>query len=256
MSTVAAPEVRPSWSHFYGAELTWGAHLSNVFHHLPFLATIRSLRPRSLVEVGAGSGSTSIFLSYFVPRVVSIDLDEEIVRSCQRTAPRFFGRAEYRRADAFDLSDIRDREFDLCVSQGFFEHFGDAQIRELLNVQLRVARQVAFSVPNAAYGRQDFGDERLLTRPQWDDLLRELGFDVVESRDYAPIHAGGVWRRPVTALLWLARKAGSNTRRPRQGGLKEGTAPARTRGADSLRGLRERLTFPRSMYAAVVSSHR
>jgi hypothetical protein len=71
-------------------------------------------------------------------------------------------------------------------SQGFFEHFDDASIEALVREQLRVGRRVYISVPNARYGVQDFGNERLLTRAEWDRLLRRLGFRVVFSCDYGP----------------------------------------------------------------------
>ncbi len=206
MSLPAAEVARPSWSHYYGKPLSWNVHLSNLLHHVPFLLAVRSCHPRRILEVGSGSGSTSILLSRLAP-IVSIDLDPVIVNRCQQQSRRFFGRAEYRRGDAFDLSEFASDEFHVVVSQGFFEHFDDENIGRLLNEQLRVGKRVAFSVPNRTYGRQDFGDERLMSRDEWDGLIDGLGFSVETSFDYAPIHRTRTpWRLPRTMYVAIVGK--------------------------------------------------
>jgi hypothetical protein len=53
---------------------------------------------------------------------------------------------------------------------------------ELLNEQLRVAPIVIFSVPNKFYGRRDKGDERLLSKKQWEKILDS--FNVTKSENY------------------------------------------------------------------------
>ncbi len=102
--------------------------------------------------------------------------------------------------DAFNLP-FADGAYDVAFSQGFFEHFEDADIENLLREQARVARRVVFSVPNAAYGVQDFGNERLLTKPAWDGLISRSGLRLLDSQDYAPIRRH---RRDRVAVHYLA----------------------------------------------------
>jgi len=220
----AGAESLPSWSHYYDFDLTWRQHTENVLCHLPMMRTARRLAPRRVLEVGSGTGSLAIFLSYFLRHVVSIDLADEVLARARRNNRRLRGRARFERADAFDMRAFRDGSFDLAMSQGFFEHFDDADVHRLLREQLRVARTVLFSVPNRAYGRRDRGDERLLSRRQWETILRTGGFDVLDSRDYRPLNRSGIMellhRMPPTMSLLVI---GS-----RQPALHRATAASRT----------------------------
>jgi len=129
----------------------------------------------------------STFVSYLRPvQTVSVDIDADVLKGGKKTASRFHGRVAFARADAFRLP-YRDRAFDVAFSQGFFEHFSDAEIAALLREQARVAKRVVFSVPNATYGRRDFGNERLMTRTEWDRILESTGLKLVESSEYAPL---------------------------------------------------------------------
>ena len=177
---------RQSWAHYYGRPLSWHDHLWNVAHHLPLMYRIWRLRPRSALEVASGTGSLGIFVSHFCPRVVSFDINPELVERCRENNRRLRGRVRFEQADAFDLGRFGDGEFDVAFSQGFFEHFADEDIARLLAEQLRVARTVVFSVPNDLYGQQDFGDERLLSKEEWDRLLVRLGYPPVASGNYTP----------------------------------------------------------------------
>ncbi len=129
----------------------------------------------------------SAFLSYMTPRVESIDLSRTIVERCRKETRGLFGRARYAVADAFHL-DERGERYSIAVSQGLMEHFEDDQIGRLIEQQLKVCDRVSFSVPNAAYGKQDFGNERLLTVHEWRRLLKGLGFRVSLASDYRPFH--------------------------------------------------------------------
>jgi SAM-dependent methyltransferase len=201
---VAAEEA--SWAHYYDAPLGWYAHVRNVLHHVPLLRAVLKGGPRSVLEIGSGTGSLAIALSYFCPGVLSLDLNPELVERCERNNRKLRGRARFGQADAFDLSAYDDGTFDVACSQGFFEHFDDEQIAALLQEQTRVARRVVLSVPNDRYGVQDFGNERLLTKAQWDELLTRLGGRVLESKNYSPFNEH-IWKRPRTMYLAVVTAA-------------------------------------------------
>jgi SAM-dependent methyltransferase len=170
------------------------------------LDAIRRLRPARILEIGSGTGSLAIFLSYFAQDVVSVDLSSEVLARAERNNRRLRGRARFQLGDAFSLREFAPQSFDVAMSQGFFEHFQDDEIVALLRQQLRVANHVVFSVPNRAYGRQDRGDERLMTRDEWDAILLGGGFEIVESCDYRPVTRQRVlsFGRRETATMYLA----------------------------------------------------
>ncbi|MFC1956460.1 class I SAM-dependent methyltransferase [Chloroflexota bacterium] len=82
----------------------------------------------------------------------------------------------FKEADAYNLP-FRDNRFAVCFSQGFFEHFDDHNINKLLKEQLRVSNVVVFSVPTFYYPAQEFGDERLISREDWLEILSEFAVD-------------------------------------------------------------------------------
>lgn len=195
----------PSWGHYYDYDLSWSMHVQNIAAHVPLLMAVRALRPRRILEVGSGTGSLAICMSYLHGAVVSVDLSEPVLDRARRNNRRMHGRTTFQQGDAFHLDAIPDLTFDVAVSQGFFEHFDDDAIERLIREQLRVARFAVFSVPNRAYGRRDRGDERLLTRGEWEALLSARGFKLARSGEYRGISrrmltpAG--WRRPPTMYL-------------------------------------------------------
>ena len=42
-----------------------------------------------------------------------------------------------------------------------------------------------FSVPNDKYPRQDYGNERLLPKEWWDEMVQRAGLRLIESKNYA-----------------------------------------------------------------------
>lgn len=154
----------------------------------------------------------SAFLSYMTPRVMSVDISPGIVTRCTRDMPRLLGRARYVLGDAFRLPDPGSGRFSITVSQGLMEHFADDEIGRLIEEQLRVADRVSFSVPNAAYGRLDFGNERLLTVDEWRHMIRGLGFRLSLASDYRPFHWDRrLWRTllrmpPVMTMCFIEQR--------------------------------------------------
>lgn len=174
-----------TWDDYYHSRLTPYVHCRNVFNHLPFILAVRRLHPRALLEVGSGTGSMSIFFSYFVDRVLSVDLSPGIVERCQDANRRLKGNASFVEGDAFGLEEFPEHAFDVAFSQGFFEHFSDDEILLLLQQQARAARRIVFSVPNDVYPRRDYGNERLLPKAWWDEMVHRAGLRLIESKNYA-----------------------------------------------------------------------
>ena len=113
--------------------------------------------------------------------MVSIDNNNKILTNARENNKRFKSKVEFKEADAFHL-DFPDNNFDIAFSQGFFEHFSDFDINLLLKEQLRVAKKVIFSVPTFYYRNRDFGNERLLLKRHWRDILKD--FNVTDDGYY------------------------------------------------------------------------
>lgn len=86
------------------------------------------------------------------------------------------------RQDVFSLS-FNDKAFDVAFSQGFFEHFSDEDIVQLVKEQLRVANKVIFYVPSFWFPSRDFGNERLLRMEEWVNILNK-DFRISKSFHY------------------------------------------------------------------------
>jgi len=194
-----------SWAHYYSGDVTWRLLASNAAGHLALIRRVLWPRPKRALEVGTGTATMAAMVSYFGVNVTSVDLERPVLARGIETLGKFHGRARLVQADAFKLP-FADGSFDIAFSQGFFEHFQDGEIAALLCEQARVARRVAFSVPNALYGIQDYGNERLLTRFQWDALIRETGLRLLNSGDYAPVRKRFWGQPPIHYLAIVSAK--------------------------------------------------
>lgn len=171
-----------SWSEYYPEVESVNRYLGNLFTHREFLDEIVKLHPKRVLEVGAGPAGMSVLLSQLGIEVVSLDNDPAVLKVAEATRQRFGGRNELKFGDAFQLP-FADNSFDLVFHQGLLEHFSNEDVHRLLDEQLRVAPVVLASMPNSRYPRLDFGNERLMNRSQWEQVLAPK--PVALSRDYS-----------------------------------------------------------------------
>lgn len=171
-----------SWDKYYEQEVTIPKLLSNLYGQKEFLAEIVERGKDQILEIGTGTGAMSIFLAWLGFSVTSVDINSKIIELAKQVARKLNARVTFEVADAFHLP-FPDNSFSLVFHQGLLEHFSDEQIHELIREHLRVASQVILSVPNHWYPRRDFGDERLMTKAQWERILSP--FHIVKSTYYS-----------------------------------------------------------------------
>lgn len=161
-----------SWSAYYvhANNISWLDVIASAIYNGRYLAQIVKTKPYSVLEVGTARGLHAITLSYLIPKVVGIDIDEKLIKLATCLNAKFNGKAHFLKMDAFNTS-FTENCFSLCCSQGFFEHFSDSDILSLLEEQLRVAQVVIFSVPSYYYPKRNVGNERLMTLRQWKKLM-------------------------------------------------------------------------------------
>ncbi len=129
-----------------------------------------------VLEVGVGTGAFIAALARAKVDVAGIDADAGLVAR----ANALLGRGRVRAADAFCLP-YPAGKFAVAYSQGLLEHYGDAQIGELLREQLRVAACVVASVPTDLWTGPAFPPERRLGVAEWRRLFEAAGQATVYS---------------------------------------------------------------------------
>lgn len=79
---------------------------------------------------------------------------------------------------------------DVVFSHGVLEHFADRDILNIVSKQLQAASRVVHYVPSAKYKKPSFGDERLMTPEQWQEICNPTsiiefneGYDLILSWD-------------------------------------------------------------------------
>lgn len=190
----------PKWNEVYSKNLTLPGFIDHVYYHRQFLNAIFIERCKRLLEIGTGSGSMSIFLSYFGFQVTAIDNNDEVIKVAKENNEILHGTLEIIKADAFNLP-FPENHFDLVFHQGFFEQFSDEEIRRLLFEQLRVAPIVVLSIPTRYYLSKTLG-ERLLSKKEWENILR--AFKVVESTYYGILRSDSFVKRLLNLIGWRA----------------------------------------------------
>ena len=147
-----------------------------------FIAKNYNIKGKTVCEIGVGSGLTLAYLKKWGARkCVGIDYSKEAIEMAKESNKE----CEFIYGDAFNLSDIPDKRFDLVYSLGFLEHYKKEDQLKLISGQKRIAQECVFiEVPydifyfrwlfaiNRKLGRTTtFSDEELFTQK----TFRELG---------------------------------------------------------------------------------
>jgi ubiquinone/menaquinone biosynthesis C-methylase UbiE len=125
----------PDWAKAYERPVELGSFVDNVCSHNDHFVEITSRRPRRVLEVGVGGGSSPVFLSHLGVEVVAVDNNSGVLDAARTVNGRLNGRMQLQSADAFNLP-FEANSFDMVCHQGFFEHFDDEEIRRLTAEQL------------------------------------------------------------------------------------------------------------------------
>jgi SAM-dependent methyltransferase len=188
----------PKWSSVYQKQVDFKELVDHAYSHMPYLEEVINRDPGKVLEVGAGGGSTSIFLTYLGIKVLAVDNDPQVIVSAKQNNDQLRGKLELQEADAFKLP-FPDNSFDIVCHQGFFEHFEDGEIVKLAREQLRVAPLVVFSVPTIFYLSRSLG-ERLMTKKRWDAIFHDI--NIVKSFYYGRPRNDALVKRFLSGMGW------------------------------------------------------
>ena len=123
-----------------------------------------------LLEVGSGTGMMSIYLSKMEPQnfyCVGFDNNPKQVDRSKVLSLEMAAGAKFACRDLFSLDLKKVGVYHIVHSQGLLEHFTNQQIKEALEVMLKIGRIVVFSVPIDKFPHKSRGDERLLSDSFW-----------------------------------------------------------------------------------------
>ncbi len=138
----------------------------------------------TILEAGFGTGYAVIALKkklFFDVDVCGIENSPALLAKAEKLADKLDAIVLIGLGDMF-LSKTYDRMYGIVYHQGLLEHLSNDKIYELLKLQTKKSRAVIFSVPSKFYGKQDFGDERLLILEEWKEILES--FEVYQLRYY------------------------------------------------------------------------
>lgn len=155
----------------------------------PLYVTISQVLAKGgrILDVGCGAGIYTALIAHHGYEAVGVDEDPEIVSFAQDMVGFLRSPARIERASAFDLSAYHG-SFGLAYSLGVVEHFDrDVTIR-LIQEQARCAALVLVAVPTR-YTRHaaEVTDERLYTKRQVEQMVREAGLSVRRSYVYGEV---------------------------------------------------------------------
>ena len=170
-----------NWHNYYHKPISFYSYFGNIFAHKTFIMSILKEKPRRVLEIGSGSGTMSIFLSYFVKEVISIDNNKRLLEICRGNNRKFSGKAIFKSGDAFELP-FESNSFDVVFSQGLLEHFNKSDIIKILDEHTRVGETAVISVPNDNHIKEGIGGEVRWSKAQWDELLKK--YIIIKSKNY------------------------------------------------------------------------
>src|SRR3972149_2624876 len=164
---------RNNWHNYY-KDTQYKMKASNLILHWQYLLKIILSRPKSILEIGCGPANHSIFIKFFLKNsnLYLLDNDrlilEEIKKRYNSRVNRYFN------LDVLDSEKIKKiPKVDLVMSQGLLEHFNDGDFVRILKNFSGAAKKMIFSAPSEHYGSKDFGNERLRSKREIEDLLKK-----------------------------------------------------------------------------------
>ena len=153
-----------NWYEFYKDKIGESWYYGEITVRQPEIKAVSEFK--SVLGVGSGRCIVEDYLSKVMFAVAS-DLSRKLLVAAKS---RHGNLQHYVCCDAFYLP-FRDKAFDCVYSQGFMEHFDDAEVVLIVDEMVRVGETVLFFIPLPAYRNPSLGVEHRRTLDAWTKLL-------------------------------------------------------------------------------------
>lgn len=169
-----------TWHEFYAARMNprYWKHIEERYALFLNYISLSTKSSDRLHEAGCGAANISrVLRTKLENRLVLTDRCPEILKLAKINMQA----SERHEITTLDLLEQKSPDAEITFSHGVLEHFTDEQIRLILKNQLHNSEKVVHYVPSAKYLTPSFGDERLLTPDQWNDICKPN--DIIEFND-------------------------------------------------------------------------
>ncbi|OQY10304.1 MAG: hypothetical protein B6I28_01270 [Fusobacteriia bacterium 4572_132] len=157
-----------NWYNFYKDRLniSYNKHIEKKYSL--FIKEIEKLiNPNStILEMGSGIGSiTKILNKRKKGNFLISDINKNMLKLSNqnlKSIPSFI----------FDIKNHLYKKVDIIHCHGVLEHFDNTDIQKIIKNQLKSCTHLIHYVPSNKYKIQSFGDERLLSKEEWFNLIK------------------------------------------------------------------------------------
>lgn len=152
----------------------------------PFLKqVIKYSKDKPILECGCGTGKATVYLASKGIKSYGMDLEEAMIKQTKGLSKKVCKENPVKTVLG-DISNIpfKDKFFSVTHSSGVLEHYSDEEIIELINEQLRVSDICVFSVPTKYFDKKMLGNERFMTRKEWDTIINKSNAKIVKKFGY------------------------------------------------------------------------
>lgn len=162
---------------------------------------------KKVIETGCGTGLMAGYLQKLGLKVTALDLSQKVLDYAHDIASnsKVISPCKYEQGDILHLK-YKKNSFGVCYSNGVLEHFNDEQIVETLKQQMYISDYVIFGIPSTYFNMNEkmLGNERSLTRKEWQMLIEKAGGEIVEQTSF---HYYKIYRRIFEVKKWFKPKA-------------------------------------------------
>lgn len=166
---------RSEWYKFYQdrQNIIYKKHIETRYeefiHYLINALPDKGKKPVHIHEAGCGAANLSLAL-YKQLKDIEINFHISMSDKCKDMLELAHENVPEAYKALIDMTKDTLPKADIIFSHGVLEHFNDEQIARIVANQLDSTDKVVHYVPSAKYKKPSFGDERLLTPEEWQEI--------------------------------------------------------------------------------------